>query len=567
MKITSNDINLLLIQIEKVKRRRIVDYICYDDIRYIDNADNLQKLKVYNDHLIFGRRGSGKTTLMLSSIEANSNDVNIIKDCEILKEKDKYSIIINLMLDVIGEMKKDFINEDYKKNEEMYSEQYLSFKRFFYKIFKRQDKQIYDKYTENKSFLEMMNFISDSLGKLINYPNEIKYDIQLENANTSIEKKQVNKNKILKFEASFKSNFDNKYKQLSNSINIASSVCGNATYSNNLEITLQDKLNIKSTNIKVICKEDLLKDLKEAIIDLIREYYILRKKHVVLYLDDFYLIQLQKQPYIIQYLHQIFKNCPSSAFCFKACSIPNRLKMNETGNSDLSNKHDFSTINLDTDLSNLDMLKDFLVTIACTLEPKANITKQDIISLFNDEEVLLYSIIATGGVPRDFLIALYELIRLARLDNKTKILKEHIYSVIKNLRLDKENSIEDDSDINPEVIRKAIGMLKTDVVEGLNTNVILYPEGLSQKHEQLLKNLVNLRYLHIIKDRTTTDSKKKEWFVPYLVDMSFYVSEKTMKRNFNFKKFWVRDESSRLRELTSSPRWNFPDDILDDDKI
>ena len=97
----------------------------------------------------------------------------------------------------------------------------------------------------------------------------------------------------------------------------------------------------------------------------------------------------------------------------------------------------------------------------------------------------------------------------------------------------------------------------------LNTNVILYPKSLAERHDILLKNLVNLRYLHVIKDSTTSETKKKEEFVAYLVDMSFYAVNKRLRPGFDFRRFWEVDSASRLSQLRQSKIWSFPDEIFE----
>lgn len=246
---------------------------------------------------------------------------------------------------------------------------------------------------------------------------------------------------------------------------------------------------------------------------------------------------------------------------------PRRLRMNQEGSVDMSYKDDFSTIKLDYDLSELDRTKDYLLSILVNINPVLHISKQDIETLFNNSEVLIYTIIATGGVPRDFLLMFVELVKTARLDNKTTIQKEHVYTVVKSLRDDKDNNIEYDSDISPDLIREAVEILKEDVVGKMNTNVILYPKLLVDKHEALLKNLTNLRYLHVIKDSTTSENRKKEEFEAYLVDMSFYAVNKRLKPGLDFRRFWETDSKSRLTQLRQSKIWSFPDELLEKYKI
>ena len=49
---------------------------------------------------------------------------------------------------------------------------------------------------------------------------------------------------------------------------------------------------------------------------------------------------------------------------------------------------------------------------------------------------------------------------------------------MKSLRDDKDNNVEFDSDVSPDLIREAVGLLNEEVVGKFNTNVILYPKVL-----------------------------------------------------------------------------------------
>lgn len=319
---------------------------------------------------------------------------------------------------------------------------------------------------------------------------------------------------------------------------------------------------IKTSYTKTYRKQELVLEQRGRLSFLFNEIKRIRNSGVFIYLDDFYQIPMEIQPQIIQYLHDIYKICSNNSFCFKIATLPYRLRMNPEGLVDMSHKDDFSTIKLDYDLSELDRSKDYLLRILININPSLGIGKQEIEELFKNAEVLVYSIIATGGVPRDFLLMFAELVRTVKQEHASKIKKEHVYTVVKSLRDDKDNNIEYDSDISSELIREAVEILNKEVIEKYNTNVILYPKVLAEKHETLLKNLMNLRYIHIIKDSTTSESKKKEEFVAYLVDMSFYAVNKRLKPGFDFRRFWEVDTKSRLTQLRQSKIWNFPDKLL-----
>ena len=87
MELDSPQLDMMIQEIEKIRRRKIIDFSNKDDIKYIDPNDNLSTFQINNNHLILGRRGTGKTTFLLSNIkELKSNFVITKKD--LLRNRD-----------------------------------------------------------------------------------------------------------------------------------------------------------------------------------------------------------------------------------------------------------------------------------------------------------------------------------------------------------------------------------------------------------------------------------------------------------------------------------------------
>jgi hypothetical protein len=61
-----------------------------------------------------------------------------------------------------------------------------------------------------------------------------------------------------------------------------------------------------------------------------------------------------------------------------------------------------------------------------------------------------------------------------------------------------------------------------------------------------------------------TSENKKIDCKALLVDMSFYASGGRFNADFDFREFWVKDDSSRLSNLRRSLVWNFEDDFAQD---
>lgn len=531
MDVCSKEITSLLDVIESVRRRKIVDKD-YENIIYIDPLNYISKLKVQNNHIISGRRGCGKTTLMLASMYNRDNNKPITIECQNYRRDNQDTIIINFMTKMLEAIEEDI-----------------------YSIIRNtsllQKKK--DNFKELSRFNDMIMKVKNNLENLKNMPTSIDYRIKsLEKQKDIKEKKNIKESNI-----SFETELGFKFKKINTKLNLLSNIVVN-NVSNSSSIS-EKSIEYEEDYIKTVKKEKILDDLIETIAYILNEYKRFTKNEIGLYLDDFYQIPLNIQTRVIQYLHDIYKTCENKSFCFKICTLPNRIKINFDGENILSLKDDFSAINLDKDLSNIDATKDYLLQILSSLNKDLNIKPRDIEQLFSNKEALINLIIGSGGIPRDFLIMFADVISSVRANNEKNILKSTIYSVVNSMRSDKDENIEFDSDITVQMIECARQEIEDEIVSNKNTNVFLFSHNQSEEKLALMRNLVNSRYLHIIKENTSSENKKKEMFTAYLVDMSFYINGKQKKRNFNDRPFWERDDKSRLKHIESAPIFKFKD--------
>ncbi|MBR9919161.1 hypothetical protein GYB29_16175 [bacterium] len=492
-------------------------------------------------------------------MKANNLDFILPLDCQVYREWSTEKTIIEILSTFIDKLKIHILNsESYKRAKNEYEKENKGIVNWIKRTFKKQEEPYaYDKFLWLLSSLKNLHFFLSKLKELPDEPVKInikqtKKEYSSLNINSAIELKAISK-----FKASGK--VPSHFVKLEGDIEM---LAGYTKETQNKKQNEEESTQDLSFE-RVIKKSEKLDDLILSLSDSFSMFSELNNCKTVLFLDDFYLIDLIKQPRIIQYLHDIYKNSSHSAFCFKMCSIPNRTRINKEGKADFSLKDDFSPIRLDKELYDFANLKDYLLKITANLNPKLELNGNDILGLFSNEDVLNYTTVATGGVPRDFLVILSELIKIARLDSSTSIKKEHLYSAISDLKQDKEQNIEIESDISPEKLREALEIIDNEIIRDLKTNVILYPLLLAKEHNALLKNLVNLRYLHIINENTTSEKVKKETFVSYLVDMSFYATGKRLKQGFDFRQFWQQDSSQRHIYLRNAPIWNFKNEIIE----
>ncbi|MDR7239156.1 ORC-CDC6 family AAA ATPase [Neobacillus drentensis] len=546
MDIFSDKIDKLLDVIEDFKKRRIANST-EEEIQFIDPRGSLRKLKAYNCSLILGRRGSGKTTLQLASMERNFKDISVGVDCQTIRKRDEASIILFLLVKILEKIRFKMENDTYK---ELTAKQKLGFEAIV-NMFKQQQVKK-EQLIRCKTFLDFTDDLIKSLKTLENFPNEVTYRTNFEGSVTQELQENMKHESQLNSEFNLEGEIGAKYKSIGAKIKTVSGIVSNFQESSEKTLNQTETIAIQSENIKVVRKVDLLDDLKDSITELFNEYYVIEGKHVVLFLDDFYQIPREKQPRIIHYFHDIFKNSTGGSFSFKICSLPNSLKLNFDGEAILSPSDDFTSINLDYNLSDMESLTRYLLEITSSLDRNLEISISDIEGLFGNE-ALLYTVVATGGIPRDFLIMLGELVTITRLNSRNKITREDIYQASRELEKDKGENIEFDSNITPELIDNTRALINSEIVEKHKTNVFLYPNNPTLKEEAIIRNLVNARYLHVIKESVSSENVKRKLFNAYLVDMSLYATGKRLKPNFKFREFWKRDDNSRIKDLDSAP--------------
>jgi hypothetical protein len=350
MDINSKELNQLLLEVEKVRRRKVVDYKGSEKVEYIDIANNIDKLSVPNNHLIFGRRGSGKTTLILASLKSNDNVITAI-DIQPMKKDSAVNIIIKILMQTLFELQQNF-NEYFLEIQNAYRKQYEGISGFANWVFRKRDKKIKTEYEEGKKFSELLQKEISLLEQLKLSPDEITYVISNEGKKSDeiLTKNEYTSKMQDSVEIGVK--LQGQYKIIENKIDTSLSAMESYSCYNVAEVKNSTLSEIKSSYTRTYRKQELLQEQRENVTFLFNELQRIRKISVFVYLDDFYQIPMAVQPEIIQYLHDIYKNCSNNSFCFKIATLPYRLRMNQAGDVDMSHKDDFSPIKLDYDYLN-----------------------------------------------------------------------------------------------------------------------------------------------------------------------------------------------------------------------
>ena len=404
--------------------------------------------------------------MLLSTIKEDSRNFILPLDCQTFREWKSEKIILHILHLIADRLKRYIIREtDYFTLNETHEKRgYIQKIKDIFKV---------DKITK----LDEYNFLIGTLKKtehltkiISNLPNEpIKIDIN--STSTHSESKKIVPSLELKAIAKLTTKGKVPAKLLTLDGSLETAISASRVASN--EIKTDSVLKESFKYDKIVSKQEKIDELIFLFAEISSEFNRLSEKRIVIYLDDFYLVNWDFQPDVIQFFHDIYKNSKNDSFCSKICSLPNRTKLNKDGKVDFSMKDDFSPIRLDKELYDFQNLVEFLLRITSNLQPNLGLSTNDIKKLFSNDDVLNYTVVATGGVPRDFLVILSEITKIAKSEGATSIKKEHLYSAISDLRQDKEQNIEIECDIAPDKLRQAIEIIQNQVIDGLKTNVIL----------------------------------------------------------------------------------------------
>ncbi len=556
MDIYSPELDELLNQIEVERRRKIIDYKSGSDFKYYDTDGNISKLKIYNNNIIEARRGCGKTSLILKTLRDN-NDIAVKCDCQSFRAETEENIVLKLLTAIATEIRDENIHQ-YNELMQEYNQNTEGLLGFFKAHFNKELKELKFRLDSLMTYRQHITEVSDLIQQVCDMPEERTITYSSSNKNSTHNKSETVHRKNRNMNVSAGLTYANDY------VDLASKLAAERDKLSSFEASNTNEAEETSSNTytKKILRRNEVIALKGIMEELLVSSKKIHNKGTTLFLDDFYQIERNSHPFVIQYLHDLYKNTPQNTFCFKLVSLPSSLMINKKNETTFSLKDDFSQIRLDYDLSELDKVQEHLIDTLVALDKTGKWDRISITHLFSNDEAIKYLAIATGGIPRDFMTSFGDAVKIARKARRVNISKDNIYSVIKNIREEKQKNYEADSDLPEEKIEKAVEIIANSIVSSLNTSVILYPQEKATQHDILLKNLVNLRYLHLIKDNIT--SKKTEGKCKaYLVDMTFYAYSR-LKTDFGFCKFWERTPNGTLENLRNAKVWSFDDKDYDD---
>lgn len=448
---------------------------------YIDTSNHLTRLKAKQHQIIFGRRGSGKSCLLVhfkNSANKTKDSVSIYIETDVIKRLGYPDVLIRLLLAVMESIQK------------------------------------------SKPWWKKLN---------------PKSEIQIHIKNLRILLNQAEQRKVKTEETKF-SNYSAKgnYTGLEGSM-------GSSNSRGILSEFEESKLDTLERHLGDY-KNTLENELKK-----------LKIESATILLDDFYLIKKTRQPDVIDYLHRLFRG---TNYYLKVGTVRHRtdLVRNDGQTIGVVLDQDIEQINLDRTLEDLTSPSEFLSRILNSMGEKVNIQNASI-ELFNNQ-AFEKLVIASGGVPRDFLTIFTNSIDIALASGQTRHLTpSNIWKAassfsyrnkLQNLRTDVSN----DSQAIEKVFRNLLQFCL--IIKKRTCFLISQEEAQSNPeiHEYILQ-LMDGKLIHVIEADTSAASNRPGRYEAYTLDFSLFMEPR--KRGIEIVEFWNFDQGGRRIGVRESP--------------
>ncbi len=261
-----------------------------------------------------------------------------------------------------------------------------------------------------------------------------------------------------------------------------------------------------------------------------------------LFLDDLYQIRRADQPNVVDYFHRIAKD---NGLWLKIGTIRYRSDWYRLGNPPIGVKlgDDADEIDLDVTLEKYATAKQFLLSILKKFADECNISVSDILTAGAQDRLVL----ASGGVARDFLAIFRKSIQVCRERADERISAEDVNQAAGEYESSKREDFRRDSAEDEEKLDSEFQGVVDFCLRQNETNCFLIDKATRGGRVDLIHELVDLKLLHLARSRVTVRSRPGEIYEAYMLDFSQY-SGARKRRGLKVIEFWKHDSQDQLRK-------------------
>ena len=268
-----------------------------------------------------------------------------------------------------------------------------------------------------------------------------------------------------------------------------------------------------------------------------------------LLLDDLYHIRRADQARVLDYFHRLAKD---HKLWLKVGTIRHRTNWYVHGDPPVGMKiaDDADEIDLDVTLEKYSLAKDFLTKVLSNFSNAAGVGRLD---GFLTDGALDRLVLACGGVARDFLSIFRRSVVVARergggpRGEKVGVEDVNIaageYDSTKREDF-KRDTLDDSSPLDVEFER-----IRQFCLEKNNTNCFLLDKEQQHVEVDLIHELVDLKLVHLVRSRVTVSGRRGRIFEAYMLDLSQYAGARK-RRELEIVEFWKPDSTEALRRIS-----------------
>lgn len=474
----------------------------------------LERAKSKRHHIVFGRRGSGKSSLLnkIYTDHLTNRVPCAFVDMEEFKGHSYPDVLVSVLIKALMEFKRWLDDGAVTPANKVSFWKKLTFQRPVAPTISRSDAQ---------SLSAALNSEIATLNSLLHSPESLeRSETHKKNRKTSVAAKARGK-------------------------------LGAGGLSATGELDTSD-LEGASREVVDHYKSKKIESLQRGIIkykEIFKKVSALTGKDAYLLLDDLYHIRRTDQASIIDYFHKLSKG---ANLWLKIGTIRHRTVWYRPGDPPIGMKlgDDAEAIDLDVTLEKYETTKAFLVRILDQFAKAKGVVLSAILADGARDRLVL----ASGGVARDFLTLFRRALEETRervlrgdLNRGDKIGAEDVnrasgsYYDHKTAELDRDTRGEERGNF-----LDLVNEIQEFCINKSKANCFLVEKDMAALNEEITGQLVDLKFIHHVRSRVTVRNREGRLYDAFMLDLSFYTGERARK-GVEMIQFWKADAADTLR--------------------
>ncbi len=208
---------------------------------------------------------------------------------------------------------------------------------------------------------------------------------------------------------------------------------------------------------------------------------------------------------------------------------------------------DCDDIDLDITLAKFEIARRFLLQVLDLIINEAGIRGHD--AILADGGVVRL-VLASGGVARDFLSIFRKAVDVARERGRMyrgdRVNAEDVNVAAGEHEPSKRDELRRDTLEERQVLEGALRDIVNFCVTNKANCFLVEQDAPIRSNPDVLGELADLRFVHVVNSRTTVREKPGKLFTAYMLDISQYTGER-LRRDLEMISFWKKSELDKIR--------------------